>query len=113
MIGPPPLRLCAIAVVGIPSMHIGSTPVAVVGAGALGCLYGGMLARAGAPVTLIGRASHVSAIRGNGLRFESRGRTEAIALTATEDMAAVRGAKLVLFCVKSTDTDAAAGAMAP
>jgi 2-dehydropantoate 2-reductase len=55
----------------------------------------------------------VSAIRRSGLLFESGAGTATIALTATEDMAAVRGAKLVLFCVKSTDTDATAAAMAP
>ena len=37
--------------------------IAIVGAGAVGCYFGGMLARAGVPVTLIGRASHVDAIR--------------------------------------------------
>jgi 2-dehydropantoate 2-reductase len=89
------------------------TPVAVVGAGALGCLFGGMLARAGAAVTLIGRATHVAAIRRDGLVFESGGRRQVIPLAATEDMIAVRGAGLVLFCVKSTDTDPAARAMAP
>jgi len=88
-------------------------PVAVVGAGALGCLFGGMLARSGTPVTLIGR-SHVASIRRDGLRFESRGgATETFAVAATDDVAAVRGARLVLLCVKSTDTDAAARAMAP
>jgi 2-dehydropantoate 2-reductase len=30
--------------------------IAVMGAGAVGCYYGGMLARAGREVTLIGRA---------------------------------------------------------
>ncbi|HLH87212.1 MAG TPA: ketopantoate reductase family protein [Xanthobacteraceae bacterium] len=94
-------------------MHVALTPVVVVGAGALGCLFGGMLARAGAPVTLIGRATHVSAIRRDGLVLESRAGTETIALSATEDVAAVGGAALVLLCVKSTDTVAAAGAMAP
>jgi len=34
-------------------------------------------------------------------------------VAATDDVAAVRGARLVLLCVKSTDTDAAARAMAP
>jgi len=34
--------------------------VAVVGAGAVGGYFGGMLARAGAHVTLIGRPSHVA-----------------------------------------------------
>ena len=89
------------------------SPVAVVGAGALGCLFGAMLARAGIPVTLIGRASHVAAIRRDGLRFESRGQMTIIPVAATEDIAAVRGARLVLFCVKSTDTDEAARALAP
>ena len=88
------------------------TPVAVVGAGALGCLFGGMLARAGSAVTLIGRATHVAAIRRDGLVLESGGEKQVIPLSATEDMSAVRGAALVLFCVKSTDTDAAARAMA-
>jgi 2-dehydropantoate 2-reductase len=89
------------------------SPVAVVGAGALGCLFGGMLARAGHDVTLIGRATHVAAIRRDGLVLESRGVTAPIALAASEDIAAVVGAGLVLFCVKSSDTDAAARAMAP
>lgn len=89
------------------------SPVCIVGAGALGCLFGGMLARAGLPVTLVGRATHVAAIRRDGLRFESGGRQQTIPVTATEDIAAVRGARLVLFCVKSADTDAAARAMAP
>jgi 2-dehydropantoate 2-reductase len=89
------------------------SPVAVVGAGALGCLFGGMLARAGAQVTLIGRAGHVAAIRRDGLRLESRGEMAIIPVAATEDIAAVGGARLVLFCVKSTDTDDAARTMAP
>jgi 2-dehydropantoate 2-reductase len=89
------------------------SPVAVVGAGALGCLFGGMLARAGAAVTLIGRPAHVDAISRDGLRFDSRGAPSIIPVAATVDIAAVRGARLVLFCVKSSDTDDAARAMAP
>jgi len=88
------------------------SPVAVVGAGALGCLFGGMLARSGAKVTLIGRASHVAAIRQDGLRFESRGEQSKIPVAATEDISDVRSARLVLLCVKSSDTDDAARAMA-
>ena len=89
------------------------SPVAVVGAGALGCLFGGMLARGGATVTLIGRPANVAAIRRDGLVFESGGVRQSIPVAATQDMAAVGGARLVLFCVKSADTDDAARAMAP
>ena len=53
------------------TIGIGS-PVAVVGAGAIGCYFGGMLARAGANVTLIGRRAHVDAIKRDGLLLQSR-----------------------------------------
>lgn len=83
------------------------------GAGAVGCYYGGMLARAGSEVVLIGRPAHVDAIRNNGLDFETAVFREHIALAADTEAAAVAGADLVLCCVKSTDTAAAAEAMAP
>ena len=41
--------------------------VAVMGAGAVGCYFGGMLARAGHDVVLIARQQHVTAIDRNGL----------------------------------------------
>jgi len=87
--------------------------VAVVGAGAVGCYYGGMLARAGHEVTLIGRPVHVEAIRQSGLRFEALKFDERVAIGASTSVDAVRGAELVLFCVKSTDTNTAAAQMAP
>lgn len=87
-------------------------PVAVMGAGAVGCYYGAMLARAGHPVTLIGRASHVEAASRDGLHLESRGFTGHVPVRASVDPAAVAGARLVLFCVKSTDTEAAGAQIA-
>ena len=86
--------------------------VAVVGAGAVGCWYGGMLARAGVPVTLIGRPVHVDAMRRDGLRLSSAASDEHIAVEASTDLAAVAGAALVLVCVKSTDTEATAASLA-
>jgi 2-dehydropantoate 2-reductase len=88
--------------------------VAVLGAGAVGCYYGGMLARAGAPVTLIGRPAHVEAMRrAGGLQFEARGALERIAVSAGTEPSGVAGAPVVLFCVKSGDTESAARAIAP
>ena len=87
--------------------------VAVVGAGAVGCYYGAMLARAGVPVMLIGRERHVEAIRRGGLRFMSGDLDVRVPIGATTDVAAVAKAKIILFCVKSLDTDSAAAAMAP
>ena len=85
----------------------------MLGAGAVGCYYGGMLARAGHPVMLIGRPVHVGAIASQGLRFETKSFSENIKTEASTAAEAVRGAKLVLFCVKSTDTETAAAQMAP
>lgn len=87
--------------------------IAVVGAGAVGSFYGAMLARAGYRVTLIARPAHVQAIQRSGLQLHMAGRVEAVPLAATTEMEAVRGADLVLFCVKSTDTDAVARQIAP
>jgi 2-dehydropantoate 2-reductase len=91
-----------------------SQRVAVVGAGAVGSFFGAMLARGGHAVTLIGRAPHVAAIERAGLRVErSSGAADVVPIGASADLAAVQGADLVLFCVKSTDTEAVASAMAP
>ena len=87
--------------------------VAVLGAGAVGCFFGGMLARAGHRVTLIGRPVHVDAFRRAGLHFEGLKFDEHVAVDASTEAGAVRGARLVLFCVKSTDTEPAAAQIAP
>jgi 2-dehydropantoate 2-reductase len=86
--------------------------IAVVGAGAVGCYFGGMLARAGAPVTLIGRRATVEAIARDGLLIDSINFQERVAAGASTQIEAVRDAALVLFCVKTVDTEEAARAMA-
>src|SRR5512145_2277160 len=79
--------------------------VAVVGAGAVGSFYGAMLARAGRRVVLIGRPPHVAAIERDGLKLDMDGTVQTVRVEASASLAAVRGADLVLFCVKSTDSD--------
>ena len=87
--------------------------IAVMGAGAVGCYYGALLARAGHDVTLIARPAHVQAIaQAGGLWLHTDAGAECIALRASSQASAVRGAQWVLFCVKSTDTDSAGHAMA-
>ena len=87
--------------------------IAVMGAGAVGCYYGGMLARAGHDVTLIGRPNHVDAIQRDGLLLDTQSFKEHVRLQASTEPSAVAGATLVLFCVKSTDTESAAAAIRP
>ena len=85
--------------------------VAVMGAGAVGCYYGGMLARAGHDVTLVARPLHVEAIRQNGLRLQATSFDEQVPLSASSEASAVKDADVVLFSVKSTDTEAAGAAI--
>ena len=69
-----------------------------------------MLARAGHSVTLIGRQAHMQAIAQNGLQLDlaNSSSIESIPLQTSTEVSAVRDADLVLFCVKSTDSETAA-----
>jgi 2-dehydropantoate 2-reductase len=87
--------------------------IAVVGAGAVGSYFGGMLARAGAPVTLIGRGPHVEAINRDGLFIDSIHFNENVRVLASTELAAARDAQLVLFSVKTVDTEGTAKLLAP
>ena len=87
--------------------------VAVMGAGAVGCYFGGMLARAGHDVTFIARPQHVEAILRDGLRMETKSFDERVRLHAVADASGAKDADLVLFCVKSRDTEAAGRAIRP
>src|SRR5262249_25369743 len=86
--------------------------VAVVGAGAVGGYFGGVLARAGAPVMLIGRRSHVDVWAREGLFLDSAEFQGRIAVAASTDAAAAGDAELVLFSVKSPDTERTARELA-
>lgn len=86
--------------------------VAVIGAGAVGGYFGGMLARAGALVTLIGRSRHVDVWRRNGLLLESPNFQGTIPVQASTEFDAARDADLVLFTVKAIDTEDAARQLA-
>ena len=87
--------------------------IAVMGAGAVGCYYGGMLARAGHEVTLIGRPQHVEAVLRDGLLLDTQTFQAHVPMQASVEPGAVAGAAVVLFCVKSTDTESAADALRP
>lgn len=87
--------------------------IAVLGAGSVGCYFGGMLARDGHPVVLIGRPQHVDAVNRDGLLMDTASFREHVPMQARTDAAGLRDAQLVLCCVKSPDTERAAADMAP
>jgi 2-dehydropantoate 2-reductase len=85
--------------------------IAVVGAGAVGSLLGGLLARAGADVTLIGRPEHVEAISRTGLHIEGASGNFTIPLHA-ENTLNFRP-DLVLLAVKMLDVETTCRHIAP
>ena len=88
--------------------------IAVVGAGGTGGYFGGLLARAGDDVTFIARGAHLEALRARGLTLESSlAGTFTVPVQATDDPRGVGPVDLILFCVKTYDTDAAAASVRP
>jgi len=87
--------------------------IAVVGAGAVGGYFGGLLARAGAPVVMIGRPAFVEALKNSGLFLDTLQFQESVRVEASAEISAVHGAEIVLFCVKTTDNATMAREMAP
>jgi 2-dehydropantoate 2-reductase len=87
--------------------------IAIVGAGAVGSYFGGLLARAGHDVTLIARKEHVSAIKESGLYMECQSFQEHVTVKASTEYEATRDADLILFCVKSPDTESVAQEIKP
>jgi 2-dehydropantoate 2-reductase len=83
------------------------------GTGAVGGYFGGMLARAGTAVTFIARPATAAAISQHGLFIDSIHFQEAIRAEASSEPAAVANAELVLFCVKTTDTESVAKTLLP
>jgi 2-dehydropantoate 2-reductase len=80
---------------------IGRMRFVVVGAGAIGAYVGACLARGGADVTLIARGPHLQAMAEHGVRVHSPAGDFEAHPAATDDMAAVAGADVVLLGLKA------------
>ncbi|MGH7474216.1 MAG: ketopantoate reductase family protein, partial [Candidatus Methylomirabilales bacterium] len=82
--------------------------IAVMGAGAVGGYFGALLHRGGLDVTLIARGRHLEAIKAHGLRIKSIQGDLTVPGKVVGDPSAVGPVDLILFCVKSYDTESAA-----
>ncbi len=89
------------------ALHVG-----VMGAGAVGCFFGAMLARAGVRVTLVGRAAHADAVNAAGLEVTSAGHVDHVPMAASTQLSALRDADVILVSVKSVATESVADALA-
>lgn len=87
---------------------------AVIGTGGVGGYFGGTLARNGAEVWFVARGAHLDAMRRNGLRIVSvDGEWSVPPERITGDTSRAGPVDVVLFCVKSYDTESAAASLAP
>jgi len=87
--------------------------VAMLGAGAMGGYYGARLANAGEDVVFVARGAHLQALKSHGLRVKTADAETIVRVTAVGQTDAVGPVDLVLFCVKSYDTDTAAESLGP
>jgi 2-dehydropantoate 2-reductase len=90
--------------------------IAVVGTGAVGGYFGARLAAAGSEIHFLARGESLDALRERGLRIESVLGDVALPpeeTRATDDPGKIGPSDVVLFTVKSYDTDAAADRLAP
>jgi 2-dehydropantoate 2-reductase len=88
--------------------------ILIMGTGGVGGYYGGLLAQQGNEVTFVARGAHLYALRHEGLKVKSvHGDFHLFPVNATDDPANVGPVDLILFCVKTYNTDDAAWAMVP
>ncbi len=88
--------------------------VAIFGTGGVGGYYGGLLAKQGHDAAFVARGAHLQAIQKNGLQIKSIfGDFTVSPAKATDDPAQIGPVDLVLFCIKTYDTDTAAKKIMP
>jgi 2-dehydropantoate 2-reductase len=85
--------------------------IAVIGAGAIGSVIGGLLSKAGEDVTLIGRKPHVDAINQNGLILDGESGKTVIQVKAAENLDFKPD--LALLTVKSQDVESSVKKVQP
>jgi len=83
--------------------------IAVIGAGAMGSLFGALMAEGGHEVWLCDvRQNHINAVKKNGLKIEFEGKIRNVRLNAAANPQQIGDSDLVLIFVKSTQTRPAA-----
>lgn len=87
--------------------------IAVLGSGGIGGYYGTLLAKGGHDVVFVARGAHLAAMQRRGLTVRTPAGASTLPVTAVADTRSVGPVELVLFCVKSYDTESAARLLKP
>jgi 2-dehydropantoate 2-reductase len=87
---------------------------AVIGTGGIGGYFGGKLARSGNSVWFVARGAHLEAMKARGLQVNSTDGAFTIPQgTMTDNPNEIGPVDVILFCVKSYDTESAAQQLGP
>jgi 2-dehydropantoate 2-reductase len=87
--------------------------ICIYGAGAVGGLMAGWLARAGRTVSVVARGAHLTAIREKGLRVRSEGKETALPVQADSDAAKLGPQDCVIVAVKGQSLPQVARGIVP
>jgi 2-dehydropantoate 2-reductase len=87
--------------------------IGVVGAGGVGGYFGGRLALAGVDTAFLARGAHLAALRERGFELRSVDGTFTVPVAVSDDPSEIGPCDVVLFCVKSYDTENAAAQLEP
>jgi len=87
---------------------------AVMGTGGVGGFFGGKLAKAGEDVWFVARGEHLETMKSRGLSvYSTEGDFSIPPSSITDDLNKIGAVDVVLFCVKSYDTESAAQKLTP
>lgn len=87
--------------------------ITIIGAGAMGCLIGGRLARAGHTVSFVARGVQLAALRDHGLTLNSEHDHWHGAVNATDDARTLGAQDAVILCTKAYQLEGAVAHLAP
>jgi 2-dehydropantoate 2-reductase len=87
--------------------------IAIIGAGAVGCYYGGLIAASGQEVVLIAKPQRAKIIKEQGLRIKWPTYTQHIQINVTDDDRAIQKAKALFICVKANQSTTIAKQIRP
>jgi len=87
--------------------------IAIIGAGAVGCYYGGLIAASGQEVVLIAKPQRARILKEQGLRIKWPTYTQHIQINVTDDDRVIQNAKALFISVKANQSTTIAKQIQP
>jgi len=79
--------------------------IVIVGAGAVGCYYGGLIAASGQDVLLVAKPKRAKILQAEGLKIKWPTHTQDVQVKVTDDYQCIQEASVLFICVKANQSD--------